>query len=303
LKPSNANYTNPRIDCVNEKADATTGVVKVDTKKLVWVGSMFLFGTIGSSATYSGSAALLFVVSTLLTLCLGHSLGIHRRFIHCSYDCPKWLEYGFVHLGVLVGLAGPLGMLYTHDSRDWSQRQNRCHNYFSHQEVWFRDLWWQLFCKIELVNPPVLEIESSIRSDRIIVWMEKYWMWQQLPWAILFFAIGDWAWVFWGICSRVSISILGHWFVGYFVHNRGSRRWHVPDAAVQGYNVPFAALLTMGESWHNNQHTYPGSMKLGLKQGEWDPGWWVLLLLRRTGLVYNLKTELSFAKRGDLELV
>ena len=46
---------------------------------------------------------------------------------------------------------------------------------------------------------------------------------------------------------------------------------------MQGYNVPFAALLTMGESWHNNHHAFPGSARLGLRAGEWDPGWWVLL--------------------------
>jgi stearoyl-CoA desaturase (delta-9 desaturase) len=53
----------------------------------------------------------------------------------------------------------------------------------------------------------------------------------------------------------------------------------VDGAAVQGRNIPLTSLLTMGESWHNNHHAFPGSARLGLYAGEWDPGWWMLLVL------------------------
>lgn len=294
-------YSNPRIDRQRSGVNAAAGVVRPDRAKLAWVGSMFLLGTIGSAATVSGGAVAVFFVSTVVTLCLGHSLGMHRRFIHRSYDCPRWMEYLFVHFGVLVGLAGPYGMLRTHDLRDWAQRQRYCHDYFAHAEVWYRDLWWQLFCSIKLENSPELALEAEIAGDEVYIWMERTWMLQQLPWALLFYAIGGWGWVFWGICSRVSVSVLGHWMIGYFAHNTGSRSWHVSGAAVQGYNVPWCALLTMGESWHNNHHAFPASAKLGIEDGQWDPGWWVLVLLRRLGLVSNLVTPGSLAVRADLE--
>ena len=293
-------YTNPRIDGQAEIVDAANGTVRADAGKIVWVGSMVLFGTVGSALTVSASAVAVFFVSTVLTLCLGHSLGMHRRFIHRSYRCPRALEYLFVHFGVLVGLAGPLGMLKTHDTRDWAQRQSKCHDYFSHGQVWYRDLWWQLFCSIDLRNPPELQIEPDISHDLVYAWMERTWMLQQLPWAFLFYALGGWAWVFWGVCSRVSISVFGHWMIGYFAHNTGSRDWHVSGAAVQGYNVPWSALLTMGESWHNNHHAFPGSAKLGIEEGQWDPGWWVLLFLEKLGLVSDLVTVDELQDRSDL---
>ena len=108
-------YENPRIDGQDAGADAVCGTVRADAVKIAWVGPMFLFGTVGSALTYSAGALALFVLSSGITLCLGHSLGMHRRFIHRAYRCPLWLEYLFVHFGVLVGLAGPLGMLRTHD--------------------------------------------------------------------------------------------------------------------------------------------------------------------------------------------
>ena len=93
-----------------------------------------------------------------------------------------------------------------------------------------------------------------------------------------------------GIAARVAASVTGHWLVGYFAHNRGPRSWHIQGAGVQGYNVPYCGLITMGEAWHNNHHAFPGSARLGLRDGEIDPGWWVLRGLMRVGLVWNLKT-------------
>jgi len=296
----NHKYNNPRIDIPTQRGNAELGEVRFDLVKFIWVVSMAAFGTIGSVLTATPGSVLLFIIFTGFTLCFGHSLGMHRRFIHRSYQCPHRLEIFLVHLGTLVGLAGPIGMLKTHDLRDWAQRQKNCHSYFSHDENWYHDAYWQLICSIRLQQPPQFEIEASIANDPVISWMERTWMWQQLPWAILFFALGGWGWVFWGICSRVTVSILGHWIIGYFAHNRGHKSWYVSGAAVQGHNIAWTSLLTMGECWHNNHHAFPGSAKFGLEAGQWDPGWWVLLLLQRIGLANNLNTPDQIDPRSDL---
>lgn len=293
-------YDNPRIDRPGQDADAVSGTVNLDPAKLTWVGAMLLLGTVGSAMTVTASAVGLFLVTTALTLCFGHSLGMHRLFIHRSYRAPKLLQYFLVHLGVLVGLAGPMGMLRTHDLRDWAQRQVRCHSYFAHGERWYLDLYWQLLCSIRLDHAPTINIEPTVAQDRVYRFMETTWMLQQLPWAAIFYAIGGWSWVCWGIGSRVSVSILGHWFIGYFAHNNGGKDWHVNGAAVQGHNVPFAALLTMGESWHNNHHAFPGSARLGLERGQWDPGWWALKLLERLGLVRDFVLPADLPERTEL---
>ena len=113
-------------------------------------------------------------------------------------------------------------------------------------------------------------------EDRFYRFLERTWMAQQLPWAALFLAVGGLPWLVWGIAARVAASVTGHWLVGYFAHNRGPRSWHVEGAGVQGYNVRYCGLITMGEAWHNNHHAFPASARLGLGPGEVDPGWWVL---------------------------
>ncbi|RBP53809.1 acyl-CoA desaturase [Arenicella xantha] len=287
------NYTNPRIDRPNQQANAYQGRIRLSLSKTIWVSAMALAGSIGSLLTFSWGAFALFIISTWVTLCIGHSLGRHRRFIHRSFSCPRWLELLLIHFGTLVGIAGPLGMLHTHDVRDWAQRQARCHPMFSQNSVWYRDLCWQVFCTIDLDAPPRLEPEAEIANDNVIKWMEKTWMLQQLPWAVLFYAIGGWGWVCWGICSRVSVSLIGHWLIGFFAHNEDFnshklRDWHIRDVAVQGHNVSWTSLLAMGENWHNNHHAFPYSAQMGLEPGQWDPGWWVLNGLARLGLAYDL---------------
>lgn len=297
-------YTNQRIEAEHlVKGDANSGTVAFHWPTFLWLAPMLLLGTIGSALTISIDAVLLFIVFTSITLCLGHSLGMHRRFIHRSYQCPRWLELLFLHLGSLVGLAGPMGMLKTHDLRDWAQRQAKCHPYLSHDSVWYKDAYWQLFCTLRLETPPSIEIEPTIESDLVVQQMERLWRWQQLPWAVLFYMLGGWSWVCWGICSRVSVSVFGHWLIGYFAHNGGQRNWHIKGAAVQGHNVQWMSLLTMGECWHNNHHAFPYSAKLGLLNGQWDPGWWVLRLLERMGLVSNLVVPDLTSLREELSLL
>jgi fatty-acid desaturase len=280
--------------------DVLIGQVVYAPTKSLWITLMFAGAVLGGAATASAGAVMLFVVSTGAVLLFGHSLGNHRKLIHNSFACPKWLEYLLVYLGVQVGLAGPLGLMRQHELRDFSQRRQSCHPYLRHGAGMLTDAWWQLHCDLALVNPPLIAIEPQVANDRFYRFLEQTWMLQQLPVAILFYAWGGWAFVFWGVCARVSAGVLGHWLIGYFAHNHGEMNFEVRGAAVQGRNIRMVSLLTMGECWHNNHHAFPGSARLGLVEGEWDPGWWTLKLLERAGLVGNLVLPEHLAARPEL---
>jgi fatty-acid desaturase len=283
-----------------EGTDAVTGSVHWQASKSVWVTSMTLVALIGGPISFTWGALALFLSTTALTVCLGHSLGMHRRLIHRAYDCPLWLERLFVYLGTLVGMAGPFGMIRQHDIRDWAQRKTTCHPYLAHRSPLLRDAYWQLHCELRLAHPPALSIERRVAEDLFYQVIDRTWMAQQLPWALLFYAIGGLPWVVWGIAARITASVTGHWLVGYFAHNRGERSWHIRGAGVQGYNVAYCGLITMGEAWHNNHHAFPASAQLGLKEGETDPGWWVLMALARLGLVWGVKTPDLLPARPNL---
>jgi stearoyl-CoA desaturase (delta-9 desaturase) len=92
--------------------------------------------------------------------------------------------------------------------------------------------------------------------------------------------------------------VFGHWFIGIRANRgagvQGQRR------CVQGRNTRFTWLLTMGNA-HNNHHAFPGSARLGLFPGEWDPGWWTLLLLCRVGLAWDLRLPIHLPARPEVE--
>ena len=299
MKSTPASLSNHRASS-NSLSCATIGNVRYSAVKSTWFSGMAGAAIVGGYFTFSWVAVWLFVISTGIVLLLGHSLGSHRKLIHNSYQCPKWLEFLFVYLGVLVGLAGPLGLLRQHELRDYAQRLPTCHDYLRHGSTFWIDGWWQIHCDLELANPPEIQIESAISNQRFYQFLEYTWMAQQLPFAILFYYWGGWGFVFWGVCARVTAGIFGHWLIGYFAHNHGGMHHEVRDAAVQGRNIYFTSLLTMGECWHNNHHAYPGSARLGIYPGEWDPGWWVLSALRCIGLVWNIRLPADIPIRPEL---
>jgi len=258
---------------------------------------------VGGFFTFSWPAFALFVASTVAVLLLGHSLGMHRKLVHDSFHCPKWLEYLLVWFGTQVGLAGPVSLVRTHDLRDYAQRLPDCHDFLAHRKPFLVDAWWQLHCELRLDQPPRIEVESRIVDDPVHRFLQRTWMWQHAGIALVFLAIGGWGFVFWGVCARVAAGIFGHWLVGYFAHNHGDMHHVVRGATVQGHNVRYVSLLTMGECWHNNHHAFPGSARLGLHRGEWDPGWWVLCGLRKLGLVSRLRLPADLPSRPELQRI
>lgn len=280
--------------------DVCRGRVRWAPVKSLWFLGMASAAVIGGIACFSWAGLALFFGTTAAVLLFGHSLGSHRKLIHESFQCPKWLERSLVYLGVQVGLAGPLGLLRQHELRDYAQRLPACHDYLRHGRGFWIDAWWQLNCELVLDREPSIKLESRIAGDPFLRFLERTWMLQHVPIAILFHGLGGWSFVFWGVCARVTAGVFGHWLIGYFAHNRGGLRYEVRGAAVQGRNIPWTWLLTMGECWHNNHHAFPGSARLGLFPGEPDPGWWVLVLFRRMGLAWDISLPENLPRRPEL---
>src|SRR5438132_5723712 len=129
-----------RVECVCD------GNVVWDPVKSLWFVAMATGAVIGGIATFTWTAFAVFLVSTGCVLLFGHSLGSHRKLVHDSYRCPKWLEYALVYCGVQVGLAGPIGLLRQHELRDYAQRLPTCHDYLRHGRAPAVDAWWQWNC-------------------------------------------------------------------------------------------------------------------------------------------------------------
>lgn len=92
--------------------------------------------------------------------------------------------------------------------------------------------------------------------------------------------------LFWG--GLVRIFVLEHivWAINSFLHMFGTRPY---DSRENSRNGGIFALLTLGESWHNNHHAFPESPSFGLEWYRLDPGFWVIQVLHVIGLAWDLK--------------
>lgn len=272
------------------------GRVRWDPAHSLWNGGMMLATLVFAPLTFSWGALATSIVLTGGSLLLGHSVGFHRRLIHRSFDCPLWLEHALVWVGTAVGMSGPFWMIRTHDLRDWAQRQSNCHDYLAHRRPMLIDAVWQMHCRLDLDHPPAFDL-GRVERDRFYRFLERTWMLQQLPIAGALYLLGGWGFVIWGVCARITASVTGHWFVGHLAHRRGPQTWVVKHAGVQAHDVPWAAIPTMGEAWHNNHHAFPGSARIGLYPGQSDLGFRFIHLLGRLGLAWNIQTPETMGSR------
>lgn len=288
-----------RID--DAGANATNGRAVWAPSKSLWFNTHLLVTLILGPIYFSLDALVVCLVLTYVTLLLGHSIGMHRRLIHRAFSTSSWLDGLLVYLGVVVGMAGPFGVLRIHDIRDWAQRLPMCHDFFSHRRGLAIDAFWNLNCRFKFENPPSFALETETEENGWYRFLERTWMLQQIPIALVLYALGGWGWVVWGVSVRIVLSVAGHWTVTYVTHNPGPGQWQVFEAGVQASNLPGWGFLTMGECWHNNHHAFPESAQIGFED-QFDPGWKIISVLEHLGLVWEVGRPRDSADREDLKL-
>jgi stearoyl-CoA desaturase (delta-9 desaturase) len=76
------------------------------------------------------------------------------------------------------------------------------------------------------------------------------------------------------------------WSVNSICHYYGARPFATRDESVNNWPL---ALLSFGESWHNNHHAFPTSARHGLEVGQLDISAAVIGLLERARLVERVR--------------
>lgn len=288
-----------RVDHNNGHSSAIFGQMYWSPTKSIWMTFIYAGAILGGPQTFQWDALLLFIITSLVTLSAGYSVGIHRRLIHNSFSCHQWLENVLIYLGVLTGIGGPFSIIERHDLRDWAQRQPNCHAYFTSRRNIVVDWIWSLHCSIQLHYPPIFRHERRIADNSFYTLLERTWMLQQLPWALAFYHFGGWSWVFWGIYARVAVSATGVWLAEYLAHHRlngqpgrslfggfwsGGRQERSPKK-----HSVLLGLITLGECWQSNHKAFPNAARFSLYPQQTDPSWWIINVLSRVGLAWNIQ--------------
>jgi fatty-acid desaturase len=217
---------------------------------------------------------------------LGISLGYHRLHTHRSYKAPRLLEYFFAVCGSLTLEGGPITWVATH--RIHHQKSDHDGDPHSPRDgMWWAHVGWILFGEsLDRLTGIVSKYAPDLGKDRFYVLLNKYhWVPLTLLGAVLL-AIGGWPMFLWGICVRVVFGLHATWLVNSATHMWGRRRFATRDDSRNNWWV---AALTFGEGWHNNHHAHPTSIRHGLAWYEIDHSWILINILKRIGLVSDLK--------------
>jgi stearoyl-CoA desaturase (Delta-9 desaturase) len=239
--------------------------------------------------------AIMYVISGY-----GVTLGFHRLLTHRSFQTFKPVEYTLAILGSLA-VQGPV-MSWVADHRKHhahTDKDGDPHSPHGHGNglrgaiagLWYAHMGWLFLASGTSEHSRYARDLYEDRGMRFIHRTFGAWVLMGLlvPAGIGYLfeptLAGAAKAALWG--GPVRIFALHHvtWSINSVCHFFGTRRFAVDDHST---NVFWLSLLSFGESWHHNHHTFPRSARHGLRWWEIDPTAWLIRGMRSLRLAWNV---------------
>ena len=219
----------------------------------------------------------------------------HRYFSHRSFKTSRWAQFLFAVLGGSSVQRGPLWWAahHRHHHRH-SDDPEDVHSPIQDSLVWSHMGWIiarsNFYTRLDKVRDLVKypELRFLDRFDTLV----------PILLALGLFGLGacleayrpawgttSWQMLIWGFFISTAVLFHGTCTINSLSHKFGNRRYSTDDHSRNNF---WLALLTLGEGWHNNHHHYPGSVRQGFFWWEIDISYYLLLLLEKVGLIWDL---------------
>ena len=209
--------------------------------------------------------------------------GYHRYFSHRAYETSRTFQF----------LLAALAQSTSQKSVLWWAANHRDHHLHSDTELdvhsprhtgfIYSHVGWIFSRGQETMN--VNRIADFAKYPELM-WLHRY---EQLPafvLAVICLAVAGWPGLIVGFFWSTVAVYHGTFCINSLAHLVGKRRYVTGDDSRNNWLL---AIITMGEGWHNNHHAYQSSARQGFYWWEYDPTYYLLTLLERLGLVWNLK--------------
>jgi fatty-acid desaturase len=217
---------------------------------------------------------------------IGICLGYHRLLTHRSFKVPRALEYFFATIGALALQGGPIFWVAGHRLHHAYTEDEQKDPYAASRGFWWSHMLWLFYHREPFFNyDSYKKFAPDLERDPYYRWLNRYFLWLQLPLGLLLYGLGGWSFVVYGILVRTVLLWHSTWLINSATHKYGYQTFEVED---HSRNLWWAALLTYGEGWHNNHHAHPRVAKAGQHWWEIDVTWWAIQGLRALGLAKNV---------------
>jgi stearoyl-CoA desaturase (delta-9 desaturase) len=232
---------------------------------------------------------------------LGVTVGYHRLLTHRSFRAPRPVRALFAVAGSLAIEGSVISWVAAHRRHHaFADVKGDPHSPHLGEEeglvgvlkgLWHAHVGW-LFdeekTSVERWAPDLLKDPVMTRIDRLFPALAAVSL--LLP-AVVGFALTGTLWgavtaFLWGGLARVFLLHHMTWSVNSICHYFGKRPFETTDLSTNNWPL---ALLSFGESWHNNHHAFPTSAIHGLGRWQIDPSGFVIRALERMGLARDVK--------------
>ena len=243
-------------------------------------------GALGALFFFTWQALILAIVMWWVAGSLGIGMGYHRLLTHRGYKTPKFVEYILTTCGTLAIEGGSISWVATH--RMHHQNTDKEGDPHSPRDggIWSHIGWILTGRAMHQDRAELLPYVPDLRKDKFHLWISKWHVVPSVIVAVVFYAIGGWPWLFWGVFMRTVVSLHATWLVNSATHMWGSQRYETGDTSTNSFWV---AILTFGEGWHNNHHAEPQAARHGHAWYELDVNWYGIYALKTLGLAWDIK--------------
>ncbi len=229
---------------------------------------------------------------------IGVTVGFHRLLTHRSFQTHAWVERTFAVMGSLSVQGSVLDWVadhrkhHAHADKDGDPHSPHVGHGSGLRGLWHAHTGWLLENQGQAdwkrYAAELYEDRHMRRIGRSFPWLVLLSL--ALPTALGFvldgFTLrGAVLGYVWGGLVRIFLVHHVTWSVNSICHFFGRRRFEIED---QSTNVAWLSLVSFGESWHHNHHAFPRSAYHGLRRWELDPSGWLISMMQRVGLAWNV---------------
>lgn len=236
------------------------------------------------AAIWSGvtTTALVLCVALYVARMFGVTAGYHRYFSHRTFRTSRVTQFLLAFLAQSSAQRGILWWAAKH--RHHHKHSDTALDVHSPRQRGF------LYSHVGWIFTPQhgetdLEAVADLTKYPELVWLDRH---PHLP--ATFLGVATWLFAGWSglVVGFVWSTVLlyhGTFFINSLAHVHGTQRYVTGDDSRNNW---WLAVLTLGEGWHNNHHTYQRSTRQGFRWYEFDPTFYVLKTLSWARIVWDL---------------
>jgi stearoyl-CoA desaturase (delta-9 desaturase) len=224
----------------------------------------------------------------LLVCMLSTTAGYHRLFSHRTYKGATPVRLFYLLFGAASG-QGPLLRWASDHRMHHAQTDEENDPHSIRKGFWWAHIGWMLF---RGASYPERRNVRDLLADPYIRFQDSHYLALLLIMGFLIPTLIGWTWgdAMGGLLVAGFARLVVQWHATFSINSVAhtfGRRPYAPEVSAR--DSALAAVLTLGEGYHNYHHRFPGDYRNGVRPFALDPTKWWVWLLSKLSLAWDLK--------------